>query len=46
VPVGKSGKNVAITGFSVRRYPLDKSRYEVMLEVTNTNEEPWTSSSP
>lgn len=40
VPVGKSGKNVAITGFSVRRYPLDKARYEVMLEVTNTNEEP------
>lgn len=40
VPVGKSGKNVAITGFSVRRYPLDKARYEVMLEVTNTNDEP------
>ena len=40
VPVGKHGKNVAITGFSVRRYPLDKSRYEVMLEVTNTNDEP------
>ena len=40
VPVGKSGKNVAITEFSVRRYPLDKSRYEVMLEVTNTSDEP------
>jgi hypothetical protein len=39
VPVGRAGKNVAITGFSVRRYPLDKSRYEVMLEVTNTNAE-------
>lgn len=38
VPVGKHGKNVAITGFSVRRYPLDASRYEVMLEVTNTND--------
>ena len=25
-PVGKSGKNLAITAFSVRRYPLDKSR--------------------
>jgi hypothetical protein len=24
----------------VRRYPLDKSRYEVMLEVTNTSDEP------
>ncbi len=40
VPIGKSGKNVAITQFSVRRYPLDKSRYEVMLEVTNTNDKP------
>jgi hypothetical protein len=39
VPVGKSAKNAAITGFSVRRYPLDKSRYEVMLEVTNTSDE-------
>ena len=24
----------------MRRYPLDKTRYEVMLEVTNTNPEP------
>jgi hypothetical protein len=40
VKVGTRATNVAITGFSVRRYPLDKSRYEVMLEVTNTNEEP------
>jgi hypothetical protein len=40
VPVGKGGKNAAITQFSVRRYPLDKSRYEVMLEVTNTSDEP------
>jgi Ca-activated chloride channel homolog len=40
VPVGTGGKNVAITAFSVRRYPLDKSRYEVMLEVTNTDEQP------
>lgn len=36
VPVGSSGRNVGITQFSVRRYPLDKGRYEVMLEVTNT----------
>ena len=36
VPVGKSGRNVGVTQFSVRRYPLDKSRYEVMLELTNT----------
>ncbi|MDW8249042.1 MAG: VWA domain-containing protein [Myxococcales bacterium] len=38
--VGERGRNVAVTNFSVRRYPLDKSRYEVMLEVTNTQDEP------
>jgi hypothetical protein len=26
--------------FSVRRYPLDRARYEVMLEVLNTNDTP------
>jgi Ca-activated chloride channel family protein len=36
VRVGKRGRNVGITQFSVRRYPLDRSRYEVMLELTNT----------
>jgi len=40
IPIGQHAKNAAITGFSVRRYPLDKSRYEVMLEVTNTSDEP------
>ncbi len=39
VGVGSGKKNVGITQFSVRRYPLDKSRYEVMLEVTNTGPE-------
>lgn len=39
LPVGASARNVGITQFSVRRYPLDKSRYEVMLEVTNTGPE-------
>jgi hypothetical protein len=34
--VGHSDRNVGVTQFSVRRYPLDKSRYEVMLELTNT----------
>ncbi|HEY2405813.1 MAG TPA: VWA domain-containing protein [Polyangiaceae bacterium] len=38
--VGKSSNNVAISEFSVRRYPLDKSRAEVMLEVANTNDHP------
>ena len=32
-------RNVALTGLSVRRYPLDKSRYEVLVEVTNTMDE-------
>jgi hypothetical protein len=40
IPIGKSGKNVAISEFSVRRYPLDKSRSEVMLEIANTNDKP------
>jgi hypothetical protein len=39
VSVGSGKRNVGITQFSVRRYPLDKSRYEVMLEVTNTGPE-------
>jgi hypothetical protein len=42
VPIGdmKNGnRNVAITEFSVRRYPLDKSRYEVMIEAANTGPE-------
>ena len=40
VKVGTSDRNVGITQFSVRRYPLDKSRYEVMLELTNTGAAP------
>jgi len=40
VPVGKTGKNLSISEFSVRRYPLDKSRYEVMLEIANLNDAP------
>src|SRR5688572_17079 len=40
IPIGERGQNVALTQFSVRRYPLDKSRYEVMLEVTNTTDKP------
>jgi len=39
VHVGERNRNAAITGFSVRRYPLDKSRYEAMIEVTNTGDE-------
>jgi hypothetical protein len=40
MPIGQGAPNVAITGFSVRRYPLDKSRFEVLLEVTNTSDAP------
>lgn len=39
VKVGSSGVNAAISQFAVRRYPLDKSRYEVMIEVSNTSKE-------
>jgi hypothetical protein len=39
VPVGRSGKNLALTEFSVRRYPLDKARLEVMAEISNTSTE-------
>lgn len=38
VGVGKTRRNVAITQFAVRRYPLDKARYEVMIEVQNFSE--------
>ncbi|MBI5532011.1 MAG: VWA domain-containing protein [Deltaproteobacteria bacterium] len=40
VKTGARARNAAISQFSVRRYPLDKSRYEVMIEVANTSEEP------
>ena len=39
VNVGEGQRNVAITEFAVRRYRLDKSRYEVLIEVTNTGDE-------
>ncbi len=40
VPVGTGGRNVALTQFAVRRYPLDKSRHEVLVELTNTDPDP------
>jgi hypothetical protein len=40
VRVGTDADNVGITQFSVRRYPLDKSRYEVMLELDNAGTTP------
>ncbi|MBM4361688.1 MAG: VWA domain-containing protein, partial [Deltaproteobacteria bacterium] len=38
--VGEGGRNAAITAFAVRRYPLDASRVESLLEVTNTDSAP------
>jgi Ca-activated chloride channel family protein len=38
IAVGKTRRNTAITQFAVRRYPLDKARYEVMIEVQNLGE--------
>ncbi len=35
VSVGRSARNVGISAFSARRYPLDKTRYEVLIEVRN-----------
>jgi hypothetical protein len=36
--VGTTGRNVAVTSLAVRRYPLDKSRYEVLVEISNTHD--------
>lgn len=38
--VGRRGRNVAIAAFAVRRYPLDKSRVEVLVEVRNWSPQP------
>lgn len=38
IPIGEGGRNVAITAFSVRRYPLDKSRSQVLVELWNPGE--------
>ncbi|HJL16559.1 MAG TPA: VWA domain-containing protein [Sandaracinaceae bacterium LLY-WYZ-13_1] len=39
MPIGEGGRNVAITAFSVRRYPLDKSRSQVLVELWNPTDE-------
>lgn len=39
IRVGESGENLAITAFSVRRYPLDKSRSQVLVELWNPTED-------
>jgi hypothetical protein len=40
VPIGSGKRNVAVSQFAVRRYPLDKGRYEVMIEVQNLGDKP------
>lgn len=40
IRIGEGGPNVAITAFSVRRYPLDVSRSEVLVELWNPGEAP------
>lgn len=37
--VGEGGRNVAITAFAVRRYPLDASRAQVLVELWNPGEQ-------
>ncbi|MAC25881.1 MAG: hypothetical protein CMN29_22670 [Sandaracinus sp.] len=37
--VGRRGDNVGVGAFSVRRYPLDKSQSEVLVELYNPGEE-------
>jgi hypothetical protein len=37
--VGEASRNVAISAFSVRRYPLDKSQSEVLVELYNPTED-------
>ena len=39
IPVGEDGENVGVTAFAVRRYPLDKSQTEVLVELTNFTDE-------
>ncbi|MFO0629151.1 MAG: VWA domain-containing protein [Polyangiales bacterium] len=40
VGVGRRSRNVGVAAFSVRRYPLDKSRYEVLAEVRSWSSQP------
>ena len=35
VPIGRRSENVAISAFAVRRYPLDKNRSELLVELHN-----------
>lgn len=36
-PIGRRSDNLAITAFSVRRYPLDRNRSELLIELHNAS---------
>lgn len=36
VKIGRGGRNVGLSSFSVRRYPIDRSSCEIFLEVRNS----------
>lgn len=36
VKIGQGGRNVGLSSFSVRRYPIDRSSCEIFLEVSNS----------
>jgi Ca-activated chloride channel family protein len=38
-PVGRRGRNVAITQFALRRYPLDKNRSELLVELASASQQ-------
>ena len=40
IPVGKSGENLAVTAFAVRRYRSNQTAYEVLAELQNFGKEP------
>lgn len=39
IAIGRSSDNVAVSAFSVRRYPLDKSQTEVLMELWNPTDD-------
>jgi len=42
IPVGKTGENLAVTAFAVRRYRANQTAYEVLAELQNFGKEPAT----
>jgi hypothetical protein len=42
IPVGKSGDNVGLTAFAVRRYQANQTAYEVLVEAQSFRDKPST----